>query len=469
MKNIVAVSAMALLFFSCTNLQQDSYSSKEIVLPLRNPNLVQENFSMTSNNTNQLYNLIQNEFNTGGFRNYSVSDLKAPLEIYAGETLKISNIGANRIKLISSPVKSDFNLSVNNGTLTFKSLYQGSYVAEIYNDFTYIGTVKIINKLKYNFTERNNYDIILDSYKNRNLDTLLKSSEIYTYAFPNNSKQKDVTFMTLELCSSSNQFLVNNKIKYLKDNFTLTEKEKIKLLNFEIGSNNLKSIDNYYLDYSKNNIELNREIVKIIKTKNSANVEELQFLEHFYSDVQESDLAYTIGSLYSKIGNSVKANYYLSLGGSAVTATTESLENSFLSSFKDSSIFSSSNSEKSSSSSTNLKGNDSLSNGIDALNRKSYNEAIIFLNKALSTSKNNEAYFYRGKTYFMMNNYQKALNDFNSISNPTSNLEELYYYMGVSYHKTGNLDKAREFLRKSRETNSSSTWGRKSSIYLLKL
>lgn len=468
MKNIVAISAMTLLFFSCTNLQNNNYSSKEIVLPLRNPSLAQEDFSLTTDNANQLYDFIQNEFNESGFRNYSISDLNSPVEIYCGETLKITNLGANRIKLISSPVKSDFDFSIADGTLTFKSLYQGHYVAELYNDFSYIGTVKIINKLKYNFTERNNYDIILDSYKNKNLDTLLKISEIYLYAFPENSKQKDVIFMTLELNPINNQFLVNKKIKFLKDNFTLNEQEKIKLLNFEINYNNLKTLDNYYLDYNKSNLALNKEIVKIIKAKNTANIEELQFLEKVYSDVQESDLAYTIGNLYSKLGDTIKANYYLSLGGSVVTASTESIENSFLSSFKSSELFSKSNNKKNITQTYSQEDN-LLANGIDAFNRKSYDEAIILLNKAISNSKNEKAYFYRGKTYFMMNNYQSALNDFNLITNPTSNLEELYYYMGVSYHKVGNLEKAREFLRKSRETNPSSTWGRKSSIYLLKL
>ncbi|MGL5901777.1 MAG: tetratricopeptide repeat protein [Cetobacterium sp.] len=68
-----------------------------------------------------------------------------------------------------------------------------------------------------------------------------------------------------------------------------------------------------------------------------------------------------------------------------------------------------------------------------------------------------------------MNNFDKALIEFNKVTGNDENTSELYYSLGVIYHKKGEIEKAKDYLRKSRENNPSSTWGRKSSIYLLKL
>lgn len=200
-------------------------------------------------------------------------------------------------------------------------------------------------------------------------------------------------------------------------------------------------------------------------------MDELQFLENFYSDSQSIELALLIGNLYMQQGDNDKGNYYLSL-----VSSSSNLNQNFLN-------LSTPVSENSISPSDNIIENEvatdvvspsdsskNLINGIDALNRKSYSEALIFFNKIESSSTNiSEVNFYRGKTYFSMNNFDKALIDFNKITVPDENTSELYYYLGVIYHKKGDIEKAKDYLRKSRENNPSSTWGRKSSIYLLKL
>lgn len=459
MKKVLAISAISLIFFSCSNLQMQQ-KQNEIIVPLKTEDLPQEKVLLTTSTIDSIYSTINKEFNSNSVRNYPVSKLSSPLEVYAGESLNINGVNANRIKIISAPVKSGYSLTLNDGVLRFRSLYQGDYIAELYNEFTYVATIKIKNKLKYNFTEKDNYDIILNSYKNEDISTMEKSIKLYTYAFPNQSKQKDISFMILTKNSLSPLF-VNERLKFLKDNFMLTESEKINLLTLESSYPNFKYIDSYYLDYNRSYLDLNRKIVEVIKKKNNATVQELQFLEKFYGDIQETDLAYLIGSLYSKNGITSKANQYLSLGGSDV------ISSSFGSSLFSSLV--SNNQSKENNSVSNEEINE-LSKGIDALNRKSYTEALMIFNKYISSNASDgEAYFYRGKTYFLMNNFAKAIEDLSLANGSSIDLSETYYYLGVSYHKTGNTVKAQEFLRKSRENNPSSTWGRKSSIYLLKL
>lgn len=473
MKKILLISATALIFFSCTNLQTQLPTQSKVVVPsVKNPVLQQDNFFLNESGVAYLYDLVQRDSSTNAIREYLPSQMMAPMEVYAGETLIVNNINADRVKLISSPIKSDFTFNISGNSLNFNSLYQGEYIAEIYKGFTYVGTVKIKNKLKYNFTEKDNYDIILNSYNNKNLDLLVKSAQLYLIAFPTNSKQKDVAFMVLDLGSANgNQLLINKEIRYLKENFSLNEDEKIKLLAFEEKSSNGSFIiNNYYLDYNRSNLKLNTEIMRAIQRKNNATADELQFLENFYGDSQSTELALLIGNLYMQKGDSDKGNYYLSLAGSSSNLnsnfsnlTTPTPENSILSSNnidRDEVVTSVSPSDSSK----------NITNGIDALNRKSYSEALIFFNKAESSSTNiSEVSFYRGKTYFSMNNFDKALSDFDKVTTPGENTSELYYYLGVIYHKKGDIEKAKDYLRKSRENNPSSTWGRKSSIYLLKL
>ncbi|MBC2853799.1 M48 family metallopeptidase [Cetobacterium sp. 2G large] len=473
MKKILLISATALIFFSCTNLQTQLPTQSKVVVPsVKNPVLQQDNFFLNESGVAYLYDLIQRDSSTNAIREYLPSQMMAPMEVYAGETLIVNNINADRVKIISSPIKNDFTFNISGNSLNFNSLYQGEYIAEIYKGFTYVGTVKIKNKLKYNFTEKDNYDIILNSYNNKNLDLLVKSAQLYLIAFPTNSKQKDVAFMVLNLGSANgNQLLINKEIRYLKENFSLNEDEKIKLLAFEEKSSDGSFIiNNYYLDYNRSNLKLNTEIMRAIQRKNNANADELQFLENFYGDSQSTELALLIGNLYMQKGDSDKGNYYLSLAGSSSNLnsnfsnlTTPTSENSILSSNnigEDEVVTSVSPSDSSK----------NITNGIDALNRKSYSEALIFFNKAESSSTNiSEVSFYRGKTYFSMNNFDKALSDFDKVTTPGENTSELYYYLGVIYHKKGDIEKAKDYLRKSRENNPSSTWGRKSSIYLLKL
>ena len=473
MKKILLISATALIFFSCTNLQTQLPTQSKVVVPsVKNPVLQQDNFFLNESGVAYLYDLVQRDSSTNAIREYLPSQMMAPMEVYAGETLIVNNINADRVKLISSPIKNDFTFNISGNSLNFNSLYQGEYIAEIYRGFTYVGTVKIKNKLKYNFTEKDNYDIILNSYNNKNLDLLVKSAQLYLIAFPTNSKQKDVAFMVLDLGSANgNQLLINKEIRYLKENFSLNEDEKIKLLAFEEKSSNGSFIiNNYYLDYNRSNLKLNTEIMRAIQRKNNATVDELQFLENFYGDSQSTELALLIGNLYTQKGDSDKGNYYLSLAGSP--SNLNSNFSNLITPTSENSILSSNNMDEDEVV-TSVSPSDSsknITNGIDALNRKSYSEALIFFNKAESSSTNiSEVSFYRGKTYFSMNNFDKALSDFDKVTTPGENTSELYYYLGVIYHKKGDIEKAKDYLRKSRENNPSSTWGRKSSIYLLKL
>lgn len=472
MKKIVLTSATAFLLFSCNNIQNYKHNSNQIIKPtVKNIILKQENFYLNDSGVFYLYDLIQRDASANKIRQYQPYQINSPLELYIGETLVINNMMATNIKILASPVKTGYLFEIKNNVLTFSSPYQGEYIAEIYNNLTCIGTIKIKNKLKYYFTEADNYDIILNSYNNKNLDLLTKSTQLYLMAFPIGNKQKNILFMLIDLASSTNNAsLINSKIKYLEDNFYLSENEKLKVLSYQEKLNDTGfNIDDYFLDYNKNYMNLNNKIVEIITKKDNATQKELDFLEKYYQDTQNPNLAKLIGTLYIKNGDTKSGDYYIGLAN-LLPNLMPKLPNTVVTNNKY--ILNNNNDANAViEPPTSIKEySKALSDGIDALNRQSYNEAIIFFNKAEMNSNNSsEINFFRGKSYFMLQNYSKALSNFKKIIDTTNNKSELYYYIGVIYHKQGNFKLAKKYLRDSRENSPSSIWGRKSSIYLLKL
>lgn len=464
MRKKIIILASSLFLFSCSNLQEDYLKKQDTTaynggVKTKNKTLQQENFILNESGAKYLYDLIEMDVNNNSTREYLSTQIFSPMDVYIGETLTIRDLNADTIRIISEPVKKNYTLKIENKTLKFNSLYQGEYVVELYNGNVFLCTIKIQNKLKYTFSEKDNYDIIVQSYNDKNLDLLLKSSQLYLMAFPANSKQKDVAFMLLKSnFSPEKKSLIKNKIDYLQTNFHLNEYEKIELLKIENSyDGGILTIDNYYLDYNKDEVQLNREIMKIIQRKNRASSEELEFLEQFYTDSQDSNLAAVIGMFYLKNGNLEKGDYYKSISG----VDFDSFD------FKQESEVETSKTEVIPSEiPVQTTQTSYMKNGINALDRKSYNEALIYFNKSESSDERN---FYRGKTYFYLNDYTNTISDLSAVSNPGENTSEIYYYLGVSYHKKNEFSKSKEYLRKSREFDPSSTWGRKSSIYLLKL
>ncbi|MGL4307532.1 MAG: tetratricopeptide repeat protein, partial [Cetobacterium sp.] len=364
----------------------------------------------------------------------------------------------------------------------FKSLYQGEYIADVYNGLQYLGTVKILNKLKYKFTEADNYDIITRGYAAKDLKKVRDGISLYRISFPGSDKDKELSFMLMDLAASNgNTLLINEETKYLKDVYQLNEKDKIKLLQIQdkaFGKDLV--IDNYFLTYDKSNVYLNSYIKEIILNKGIATDSELQFLEKMYMDSRDPQLAQEISELYLKNGNISKSTYYkgmASTGGIGLVGLG-GLTN--LSGIPDTSVAQpvSNNNIAPENTSNNLtignvnQFNKVFSDGKAALDKENYQEALVFLEKAKTLGNPQEQQtvkFYIGKTNYMLGQYDLAKQNLLGISEEDPNFPEAYYYLGVIAHREGNISKAKEYLMKVRETANNSTWGRKSSIYLMKL
>ncbi|MEG3014362.1 MAG: hypothetical protein RR795_07905 [Cetobacterium sp.] len=114
MKKIFVISATSLLLFSCSNIEMQLPEKNKVVVPsVKNPILQQNNFYLNESGVTYLYDLIQRDLNANSTREYLPSQISSTMDVYAGETLTINNINADRVKIISSPVKTDYNFFIS--------------------------------------------------------------------------------------------------------------------------------------------------------------------------------------------------------------------------------------------------------------------------------------------------------------------------------------------------------------------
>lgn len=488
MKKLLILSCLISTMYSCTSLEQLNINNQNrnnnvnVTKPKPIKELSQSTFYLTDSGVSYLLDMIAMDFSKGNVRNYDFSQIGMTLESYVGDKIVVNGIPGNRLEVVSTPKVQSYDFYLNNGTIVFKSLYQGEYIADVYNGLQYLGTVKILNKLKYKFTEADNYDIITRGYAAKDLKKVRDGISLYRISFPGSDKDKELSFMLMDLAASNgNTLLINEETKYLKDVYQLNEKDKIKLLQIQdkaFGKDLV--IDNYFLTYDKSNVYLNSYIKEIILNKGIATDSELQFLEKMYMDSRDPQLAQEISELYLKNGNISKSTYYkgmASTGGIGLVGLG-GLTN--LSGIPDTSVAQpvSNNNIAPENTSNNLttgnvnQFNKVFSDGKAALDKENYQEALVFLEKAKTLGNPQEQQtvkFYIGKTNYMLGQYDLAKQNLLGISEEDPNFPEAYYYLGVIAHREGNISKAKEYLMKVRETANNSTWGRKSSIYLMKL
>lgn len=388
MKKLLIFSGLILLFYSCTPLQNQNVALRHPTqtVPVREEvkKLPQSDFYVSDSGVSYLLDVISADVSKASRRYYNANQLKSTLESYVGETVIIDSVAGNRLEIVSAPKVQSFDFYLRGGTITFKSLCQGEYIAEVYNGTQFVSTVRINNKLKYKFTEKENYDIISKAYIDKDFKKLRDSISLYRISFPGSSKDKELSFMLIEIATLEGQTsVVKEEMSYLNSNYQLNESETI-----------------------TSNLNENKENELVALKEDSITPTEI--LPNKVEEVRVSP---------AQFGKN----------------------------FED---------------------------GKRALDQSSYAEALVLFEKAKVGATEDEKTalnFYLGKVYYMSGDYNSAKLSLQNVKDIDQNMAEANYYLGVIAHKEGNISKAKDYLNKSRNNNPSSTWGRKSSIYLMKL
>ena len=477
MKKVVYL-CLALFLASCTSLENlKNETAKTDSSTEKNWNiggeLKTEKIILNTSATEGILSDISNSLKRGYVKEYNTT-YRDNYEVYVGDYVSLPlGIGEDSYNMFFSPLGTSYELEIKDGKLYFRSIYQGNYEIMIYSAGSFSRKITITNKLKYEFTEQNNYEVIAQNYQSNNLKGLSNSVAVHRIAFPNSFRDKEISFMLIDLAGKDgNTKIIKEEIDFLQKYTKLDEYDKLNIVN------SLKKVQDKNFELSSSLLEfdslaqnLNQEIANLIMTKDNPTQDEIIFLEKFYSvnSTPDENLGNYIGNWYVKNGNALKGAEYLNKGtmgnvGELLPAlpttngqltgnlpATENLEaknyTQYLTFFEE---------------------------GKKNFEKENYVEAVIYFEKALEIDKNyiekKDIYFYLGQSHFRTENYSEAVKDYKNSLNLEKNDEkkaEIYYNIGMAYNKLGDNEQAVNYLTYVRQNYKNSPWSVKSSLYLL--
>lgn len=471
---------MKKFIYLCLLLFLAGCTSIENLVDNKNENIIEKNYGseelktqeiiLNSSDPAGILNDISNSLKRGYVREYN-SSYSNKYEVYVGDYLSIPlGIGEDSYNMFFYPLGTSYEMEIRDGKLLFRGIYQGNYEVMLYSAGSFSRKITIQNILKYQFAEQNNYELIQQSYKAGNIKLLSDSVAIHRIAFPNSFRDKEISFMLIDLAGKDgNAKIIKDEIDFLQKYTKLDEYDKLNIINsLKLIQDKNFEISNSLLAFDSSATNLNQEIVQLILAKENPTQEEIIFLEKVYSSnaIPDSNLGNFIGNWYIKNGNALKGASYLTGNGEnplenitggiiptnpETTVTPENLETQnytqYLTFFED---------------------------GKKNFEKENYIEAVIYFEKALGLNRDyieqKDIYFYMGESHFRTENYAEAVKDFKNSLNLEKNDEkkaEIYYNIGIAYDKLGDKEQAVNYLTYVRQNYKNSSWSVKSSLYLL--
>lgn len=466
MKKFLLLAALATVFYGCETMGP---TRNNISVPVYHENtLTQESFFLNDSGIAYLLDILSQNIKSETVRTYTSGNY---YDIYMGEYLVIPCSGADTPALVLAPNVQSFDAFIKDGYFYFRSLYQGAYTFNLNSNGTLLKTIIVNNKSKYKISSGDLKKIIYDNYNNKNLNNLKNSSTLFKLIFPDSPDNQEVAMLLFNLAViEGNGNIVRTESSFLEDNYTLTSADKMRLISGkERTLENDYNLSDVYLNFADNPPELNDYVMRnIIKRSNPTN-HELLFLENVYAANPSKDLADIISALYFRAGNVVKGTHY---SASKDGMLPPALDNSLMSKSSENITGSSTGTITE----TNALYTDFLNNyenGINYYKDGSYAEAILLFEKCNSIEgdfkEKENIPFYLGDSYMKSNDYAKAKANFLKLKNTNENYPEAMYKLGDLYFKNGEKDLAVKTFEENRDNFPGTVWGRRSSIYLLKL
>ncbi|WP_315281598.1 hypothetical protein [Fusobacterium hwasookii] len=148
-----------------------------------------------------------------------------------GETLIFPLDNEKAIKLTASPKNTNTKINLSNGKVSFRSVYQGQYVLSTYVDGSLNRKIAIAVIAKYDFSEREIYDVIMQNFESKSKD-LENAVTLYKMMFPTGRYAKEVNYLFLKYAYDiKNTSLMNEALAGVKNDFTsYSDSEKATIL-----------------------------------------------------------------------------------------------------------------------------------------------------------------------------------------------------------------------------------------------
>ena len=204
-----------------------------------------------------------------------------------GETLIFPLDNEKAIKLTASPKNTNAKINLSNRKVSFRSVYQGQYVLSTYVDGSLNRKIAIAVIAKYDFSEREIYDVIIQNFESKSKD-LENAVTLYKMMFPTGRYAKEVNYLFLKYAYDiKNTSLMNEALAGVKNDFTsYSDSEKATILRVVKLTN--KEIFVPSETYKTSDPELKSALQEYVGNKGSLDKNDKVFIEKTKKETPET-------------------------------------------------------------------------------------------------------------------------------------------------------------------------------------
>ena len=293
----------------------------------------------TDENVNDYLTIIKSNLRTSAKK---VDDnIKNQYIVPIGETLVFPVDNEKAIKLSTSPKNANPKVSLTNGKVTFRTVYQGQYVLSTYVNGSVNRKITVSAISKYDFNEKDLYNLILQDSEKRDKD-VENAVTLYKMLYPAGRYSKEVNYLFLKYAYDiRNNSLINEALAGVKNDFSsYSDSEKATILRaaklanksifipsevYNTNNSDLKNALNEYNNSSKAPVDRapstpvdNRTVTtEKNKTKTQTTENETSIVDYAREKVRSvvggisgtTTTVTTVGSIKSKTTNTTESYY----------------------------------------------------------------------------------------------------------------------------------------------------------------
>ena len=158
-------------------------------------------------------------------------NIKNQYTVPIGETLVFPVDSEKAIKLSTSPKNANPKISLTNGKVSFRTVYQGQYVLSTYVNGSVNRKITVSAISKYDFNEKDLYKLILQDSEKRDKD-VENAVTLYKMLYPAGRHSKEVNYLFLKYAYEiRNNSLINEALAGVKNDFSsYSDSEKATIL-----------------------------------------------------------------------------------------------------------------------------------------------------------------------------------------------------------------------------------------------
>ena len=293
----------------------------------------------TDENVNDYLTIIKSNLRTSAKK---VDDnIKNQYTVAIGETLVFPVDNEKAIKLSTSPKNANPKVSLTNGSVSFRTVYQGQYVLSTYVNGSVNRKITVSALSKYDFNEKELYNLILQDSEKRDKD-VENAVTLYKMLYPAGRHSKEVNYLFLKYAYEiRNNSLINEALAGVKNDFSsYSDSEKATILRaaklanksifipsevYNTNNSDLKNALNEYNNSSKAPVDRatstpvdNRTVTtEKNKAKTQTTENETSIVDYAREKVRSvvggisgtTSTASTVGSAKSKVATSTESYY----------------------------------------------------------------------------------------------------------------------------------------------------------------